>query len=133
MKILAYGGYFMKIKKVAAGVVVASFVGIGMFSSSQQVSAAIWHKGTPRFLRGTWSNKYNLWYVHKNNMIIYEGYSKQIGYFNPQPYTHVMYKRYHHTYKFRVWNNAFTTFKWTVISRNKFILGNGLAVYRYHK
>ncbi|EEI24181.1 hypothetical protein [Lentilactobacillus hilgardii] len=44
----------MEIKKLATGLVVASFIGIGVFSNPQQVSAATWHKGTPSALRGHW-------------------------------------------------------------------------------
>lgn len=123
----------MKLKGLIAGIAFTLFLGMGTVLHEQPVSAAAWHKGTPRFFRGTWHNKYNLWYVYKSKIIVYEGHSKDMGYFNPDPLTHVMYKHYHHMYKFRVWDNAYTTFKWTVISRNKFVLGNGLLVYRAHK
>ncbi|MCH4165109.1 MAG: hypothetical protein LKF37_10085 [Lentilactobacillus diolivorans] len=41
----------MKLKKIVAGAATMSFLGLGIFSSSQQVSAASWHKGTPKTVR----------------------------------------------------------------------------------
>ncbi|MCH4165097.1 MAG: hypothetical protein LKF37_10025 [Lentilactobacillus diolivorans] len=57
----------MEIKKLATGLVVASFIGIGVFSNPQQVSAATWHKGTPSALRGHWRTEI----YHEYNFSIY--------------------------------------------------------------
>ncbi|MCT3393087.1 hypothetical protein [Lentilactobacillus hilgardii] len=44
----------MKLKEFVTGVAIMSALGVGMFLSSSQVSASVWHKGMPNALKGTW-------------------------------------------------------------------------------
>lgn len=122
--------------KIGLGIVAVSCglsFGLG---TTTNANAASWHHGMPKFFRGTWSNKYNLWLNHKNEMTIYEGHSKTAGYYMPYTYNHLRYKRVHYTYKIRAWDKfgrAWSTFKWRIVNHNTFVLGNGIKVYRYHK
>ncbi|MEE8823424.1 hypothetical protein LASUN_10360 [Lentilactobacillus sunkii] len=111
-------------------------LGFGITVAITPANASTWHKGLPRIFRGSWHNRYNLWLVHKNTMTIYQGYSKSIGYYMPYSYNHLMYKRSGYTFKVRAWDKfgkAHSTFTWKYINHNKFILGNGIKVYRSHK
>lgn len=108
---------------------------LGVVMDGTPANAAHWHKGAPRIFRGTWHNHYNMWLVHKNTMTIYQGHLKSIGYYNPFFYTHLMYKRSGRTFKIRAWDRfgkAHSTSTWKYVNHNKFILGNGIRVYRSH-
>lgn len=47
----------MKSKRLIAGVAFISFLGMGTVLHEQPVSAAAWHKGTPKALRGLYQYK----------------------------------------------------------------------------
>ncbi|MCH4165102.1 MAG: hypothetical protein LKF37_10050 [Lentilactobacillus diolivorans] len=47
----------MKSKRLVAGVAMASFVGVGAFSSSQQVNAATWQRDTKENKRNLVSSR----------------------------------------------------------------------------
>ncbi|MFT8994428.1 hypothetical protein [Lentilactobacillus hilgardii] len=48
----------MKFRRSVFAVTLATFAGVGVFASSNQsTSAASWHRGTPKALRGSWTHK----------------------------------------------------------------------------
>lgn len=75
----------MKQKKYIAGMIILSFMGVGVFSNSQQTEAAMWHKGMPKAIRGVWKTKvkdhtfFYLW-----NMPSEGSFTKSKSYFNKQ-------------------------------------------------
>ncbi|MCP9333909.1 hypothetical protein [Lentilactobacillus hilgardii] len=50
----------MVLKKFVISAILASFIGVGAFANSTQANAATWHMGTPKKLRGTWTDKYKV-------------------------------------------------------------------------
>ncbi|MCH4165103.1 MAG: hypothetical protein LKF37_10055 [Lentilactobacillus diolivorans] len=88
----------MKLKRLVAGVAMASFMGVGVFSSSQQINAATWHKGTPKIIRGTWKmdgHKHTRWIIGKSEMSLFSPESSW-----GKPFSHLRYRKYNrYTFK----------------------------------
>lgn len=62
----------MRLKELAVGVAATAMLGAGFVSSAQQVSAAAWHKGSPKLFIGTWkSDGYPLYKFTANKITVY--------------------------------------------------------------
>ncbi|MCT3393097.1 hypothetical protein [Lentilactobacillus hilgardii] len=92
----------MKLKRFADCVAALCFIGIGVISNAQSVSAAGWRKGVPRSLCGNYKCKtHQHAYPHWGVMSIHANYISEMFQGDPQSFlTQVRYKAVgHYTYK----------------------------------
>lgn len=95
-------------------------------NTSVSASAASWHRGTPRILRGHWKSNSNIFYIYRHSMMMYTKSPTGI-YVQGTPFYHGRYKRIGRTYKIHFSDRSF---KFRYINRNKLIGLYGNYFYR---
>ena len=106
---ISLGGYFMRLNKLAVGVTITSFLGIGTFLNPKQANAAAWHRGVPVALEGNYARKQSTYPQFETlqfsaNKVIYQGQG------NPQLIMrHIGYQKIGNRYSLRGIVKANTT------------------------
>lgn len=88
----------MKTKLIVTIALSAGLFG-GMIATTNNANAASWHKGTPKYLRGTWTSKQSVWPGTKTQILVTKKSVKLLHFQNPDSYASTKYRYIgHHKY-----------------------------------